>query len=332
MWPIAASALAYVVACGGGGGPRSDERSDHAAAIPAASTQQCPDQVVEGLDVYSGDGAIDWAKVKASGRQFAFIKATQGDYDVQSTFAADWSGALAAGVMRSPYHFFDGTIDGSAQAASFLAELDKVGGLAPGDLPPLLDLECPTSSKESETESGCEYTGDSGWVPTATLSARVFDWLHAVEAGTHRVPIIYSYPAWFEDADLADPELAAYPLFIASYETCATVPAPWTAATFWQYSATSTVPGVAGASDVDVDRFVGTPAQLTGLTTPDAGVPDASAADATPAPDAAKSPETGPGGGCGCHVISGGGDLAFGLVLAFALAGLARRGRIRSRS
>ena len=57
----------------------------------AATTKQCPMAVVEGLDVYNGTGTIDWTMVAASGRQFAFIKATQGDYNVQSRFPANWN-------------------------------------------------------------------------------------------------------------------------------------------------------------------------------------------------------------------------------------------------
>src|SRR4051812_9484588 len=156
---------------------------------------QCADQIVEGLDVYSGTGTIDWAKVQASGRGFAFIKATQGDYNVQATFATNWAAALAAGVKRSPYHFFDGTVDGVLQANTFLGELQTAGGLQVGDLPALLDIECPTSSVQASAQANCEHSGDSGWVDPAVLKQRVYDWLDTVQAATGRAPIIYSYPS-----------------------------------------------------------------------------------------------------------------------------------------
>jgi MYXO-CTERM domain-containing protein len=252
--------------------------------------------LVEGVDVYSGDGAIDWTKLAASGRRFAFIKATQGNYDVQSTFGSDWSGALAAGVLRSPYHFFDGTIDGVTQANSFLAELTAVGGLAVGDLPPMLDIECPTASTQSASSSDCEYTGSSGWVPPATLSNEIFDWLDTVQQATNTTPILYSYVSWFSDVELTDPRLADYPLFIASYNACATVPAPWPAATFWQYSATTMVPGIAKAGDVD--RFFGSDGDLEKLTVQPAAPPPP-AVDAGIAADAPEAPgPEGRGGGC----------------------------------
>lgn len=281
--------------------------------IEQGLTQQCPTQTLEGIDVFSGQGAVDWTKVAGAGRKFAFIKATQGNYNKQSTFAADWSGALAAGVLRSPYHFFDGTIDGATQATWFLDELAAVGGLQPGDLPPLLDLECPTSSSQSAASANCEYTGDSGWVATATLKQRTFDWLSAVQQATGRTPFIYSYPSWFADAAFTDAALAAYPLFIATYASCASVPAPWKSAVFWQYSDTGTVTGVTG--QVDEDRFIGSAGDLAGYTAPvDAGV--------TPGDDAGLPPPK-TGAGCGCSSSSP------GSAWPFALAWLALRRRRR---
>src|SRR5689334_15790194 len=97
--------VASLVSAGCGGAPGI-------GSLVEAYTQQCATQSVEGLDVYRGSGTIDWAKVAASGRKFAFIKATQGDYNTQSTFGPDWQGAAANGILRSPYHFFDPTVDG----------------------------------------------------------------------------------------------------------------------------------------------------------------------------------------------------------------------------
>ncbi len=131
----------------------------------------CPDQVVEGVDVFTGSGMIDWAKLAGSGRGFAFIKATQGDYNKQTTFATNWTNAAANGVKRSPYHFFDGTKDGIAQATAFLDSVTAVGGLGSGDLPAMLDIECPTSSVEASAQKDCEYAGDSGWVATDVLTS-----------------------------------------------------------------------------------------------------------------------------------------------------------------
>lgn len=278
---------------------------------------KCPDMTVEGLDVYTGTGTIDWDMVAGSGRGFAFIKATQGDYNTQTTFATNWSKALAAGVKRSPYHFFDGTIDGVAQANAFLADLTAAGGLQVGDLPAMLDIECPTSSVQANAQANCEHTGDSGWVEAATLDQRIFDWLDTVQTATGRAPIIYSYPSWFAAAQVTDARLTSYPLFIASYNTCATIPQPWTDATFWQYSATGTVPGVTGAGNVDVDRFFGSAADLDAFTIQPPALPPNN-------PDAGIDPlDPDQPAGCGCH--GGGTPRVWSVVALGILIVLTRR-------
>ena len=268
----------------------------------------------------------------ASGRQFAFIKVSQGNYDVQSTLAADWTGARTAGVLRSPYHFFDGTIDGVTQANWFLAALGSAGGLQPGDLPPMLDLECPTSSDQSTTQSDCEYTGDSGWVATATLQQRALDWLDTVQQATGLAPIIYSYPSWFADAGVTTTQLTNYPLFIATYEACADVPAPWTTAVFWQYSATGTVPGVTG--EVDEDRFFGSAGALAGMTLQTTTPPRDAGVDAPPVVNGENDAGSGHvqvQGGCGCAARRvGGSELALAGVVVFVLR--RRRSRVLTSS
>jgi GH25 family lysozyme M1 (1,4-beta-N-acetylmuramidase) len=297
-------------------------RGPSEVSLTEADTQYCPSPVVEGIDVYSGNGAIDWTMVASSGREFAFIKATQGNYDQQSTFSTQWSGAHDAGLLRSPYHFFDGTIDGVTQANWFMSELTSVGGLKPGDLPPMLDLECPTSSVESQAQSGCEYAGDSGWVATATLQQRALDWLSTVQHATGLKPIIYSYPSWFAATGVTSTALTAYPLYIATYAGCADVPAPWTTATFWQYSATATVPGVTG--EVDVDRFFGSDGDLEQLTLP--SVPTDGGVDAPNAVDTDAGSRLHAGGGCHC---AAGDTRASDVMLPVALALMLGRRRSR---
>ncbi len=307
-----------------------------------ANTQQCATTTLEGVDVYNGDGAIDWIKVAGSGRRFAFMKATQGNYNKQSNFVANWTNSRSAGVARSAYHFFDPTIDGVDQANWFLAELAAAGGMDATDLPPMLDIECPVSASQATSTAkapNCEHTGDSGWVLPATMKTRIFDWLDTVEVATGRRPILYSYPSWFGGVTFTDARLADYPLFIATYATCASVPAPWTSAVFWQYSASGTVPGINAMADVD--RFFGGEPELAAfiaatIDVPDAGPPDLSNASAI---DLAKRPSDDGGesdggmgmtqGGCHCHAAAAGSSSATGCMLIAAAIWLSSRRRAR---
>ena len=233
---------------------------------PVGEAQQslsvCPPKTIEGLDISAGQGVIDWVKLKASGRQFAFIKATQGDYYTSTRWTAQWSGAQAAGLLRSAYHFFNPTIDGVAQARHFLS---VVGPLGPGDLPPMLDIECPTASTQAASQSNCEYAGNSGWAPASVINQRIKDWLVYVEQQTGMKPIIYSYNYWFSGAGVDTAPLHAYPLYISSPSTGACYQIglgnDFTSALFWQWSTTATgVPGV--TTTVDLDRYLGTLADL----------------------------------------------------------------------
>ncbi len=260
-------AVALLAACGPEGEGSHDGEDQPVGTAEEASTTVCPTTTVEGLDVSAGQGTIDWSQVKSSGRQFAIIKATQGNYYTSSDFAAQRSGAKAAGLLVSPYHFFDPTVDGTAQAQYFLS---VVGTLGPGDLPPMLDIECPTASTQSQTQADCEYGGstpDSGWAPGATITQRVQDWLDYVTQQTGRTPLIYSYNYWFSDSGVNDVPLLSYPLVISwpTTSNCYEVGLgnDFTSAAFWQWSVTGSCPGVSGT--VDLDRYDGTLAGLQAL-------------------------------------------------------------------
>lgn len=83
----------------------------------------------QGIDVSRYQGNIDWAKVKASGITFVFIKATEGRTYVDPNFEKNVTGALAAGMMVGTYHFFRGTTAeiAKAEAAHYANTLNKVG-------------------------------------------------------------------------------------------------------------------------------------------------------------------------------------------------------------
>ncbi|MGH7269796.1 MAG: glycoside hydrolase family 25 protein, partial [Polyangiaceae bacterium] len=142
--------------------------------------------------MFDGQGTIDWPSVKRSGVEFALIKATQGTYDTQATFARNWRGAKDAGVLRGAYHFFDPTEDGAGQAQHFLSALSAAsmgdGGLAQAltDLPPVLDIECPDGSRD------CLGTGAPGQAQAPEISKRMWSFLRAVAAGSGRTPIVYT--------------------------------------------------------------------------------------------------------------------------------------------
>ena len=220
-----------VVACGGvGNDTSSDEhvgsKSDELVTVAPSAHQ------VEGIDVSHYQGSLDWSAEKAQGRLFGVASVGDGLYQ-DPTFATNWAGMKAAGVIRGAYQYFEPGIDPIQQADILIA---KVGKLADGDLPATIDVET---------------TGNQ---TAATVAANVGTWLARVEAGTGRRPMIYTGPYFWQD-HVASVAFGAYPLWIAGYGVSSPqLPAPWSAFKIWQYSDSG------GA--LDVDRFQGTLAEL----------------------------------------------------------------------
>jgi lysozyme len=190
-----------------------------------------------GIDVSHFQGSVNWTEVAGSGVVFAFAKATQGITYVDPEFAVNWLAMKSAGLLRGAYHFFEPADDAASQAQHFLSTVS----LSPGDLPPVLDVEI------------------NGGVSSDQLWSGVAAWLQAVQTATGRQPILYTAPG-FWNASSPDLALASYPLWLADYASQPTLPHGWSTWLFWQHSQSGTVPGVAGA--VDLDLFNGTAQQL----------------------------------------------------------------------
>ncbi len=208
--------------------------------VNSSAVVVCPGPTVEGIDVSEFQGNIDWNAVKASGRQFAFIRVSDGTYQ-DPKFDSNWAGAKAAGVLRGAYQFFRPADDPIAIADQFLA---RMGTLGPGDLPPVLDVE--VTDGQSAT----------------TIRTNMEAWLAHVEQKTGRTPFIYVSPGFWPN--LGSPNESHYRLWVANWQVnCPNTPTGWSTWEMWQYADNGSVPGIGGA--VDLDRFNGTLAQLQGL-------------------------------------------------------------------
>jgi lysozyme len=230
----------------------SAESTESAVTVCAGSS------TLEGLDVSDYDGAVDWAAVKSSGRSFAIARISDGTANPDTTFAANWAGMKAAGLIRGSYQFFRASADPTAQANMVV---EAVGALGAGDLAPVADVEV--------------MDGESG----ATLVAHLATWISIVAAKTGRTPIIYASPGFWNA--LPDTEqFASDVLWVANWGvSCPGMATPWSSWTLWQYSSTGTVPGVADAADLD--RFNGSLADLEALASPATPPPAATPPAAT---------------------------------------------------
>jgi GH25 family lysozyme M1 (1,4-beta-N-acetylmuramidase) len=221
-------------------------------AVPTPTPTPAP-MYVDGIDVSYHQGAIDWTQVAASGKRFAFIRASAGTLTSDSAYQANRAGALAANLTVGSYHFANPDTapnDALNEANWFLANAT----IASGDLVPVLDFE---------TANGLDATFLATWAQT---------WLDRVQGVTGVRPLIYTNSGFWSGSMSNTDSFArsGYGLWIASWTTASqpTVPAEsWAGQgwTFWQHSSSGIVPGVAGA--VDLDRYAG-PSLVPALLVP----------------------------------------------------------------
>lgn len=193
---------------------------------------------VHGIDLSRFQTQVEWSTARANGVSFAYIKATEGADRVDPMFEDHWRGASTAGVLRGAYHFFYHCGPAAEQARWFIANVPRTAGM----LPPVLDLEW------TPTSPTCRIRRDGAVI---RAEAKVF--LDALEAHYGQRPIVYTSIDFFQDNDLSKLQgtefwlrsVAAHPGDLYNGQA-------WT---FWQYTSSGTVPGVAGR--VDINTFAG---------------------------------------------------------------------------
>src|SRR5215831_16264889 len=185
-----------------------------------------------GCDVSSYQPVINWPEYAASGRKWAFIKATEGTNYVNPYFAGGWSNAKAVNVLRGTYHFARPDQNSpDAEVNWFLRNVN----MEPDDML-ALDIE--------------DGSGD------------LFNWtmrfLQLIEQQAGRKALLYSGLWFMQPHNLCHAEIrdASLGLWYASYQGAAPPPPPgWGKIVFWQHTSKASVPGIPG--EVDESVFLG---------------------------------------------------------------------------
>ncbi|MDP9152403.1 MAG: hypothetical protein M3O36_20950 [Myxococcota bacterium] len=239
----------------------------------AATLQACPaSAVVQGIDVSVYQGIIAWPLVKSAGKQFAFARVSDGLGFVDSEFVRNWQGMRGAGLVRGAYQYFRAGEDPAAQADLVVSRLSAAGGLSSDDLPIVMDIETADGQAAS------------------IVRDHMATWLRAVTQATGKTPLLYTN---FDTSAILGTGFASYGLWVANWGVrCPTMPAGWASWLFWQFSDRGSVPGIAGATDLDEFdgvltslAFVGAPLDAGALAeaTADGEAPSSSDASASPA-------------------------------------------------
>jgi lysozyme len=235
--------LVPLVAAGSGCGSADEEGTWSPEPIGQAAQAEvvcAAGEVLEGIDVSTYQGTVDWASVADAGIRFAVARINHGAV-TDDQFAANWPAMKQHGIVRGAYQYFDPGGDPVEQAT---VVVDALGLLEPGDLPPVIDVE----STDGQ--------------PPSVIAANVRTWVDLVEAGTGRRPIIYT-GSYFWNDNVGTSEFAdeGYPLWIAHYTTgCPNLPTAWSQWAMWQYTSTGSVAGISG--NVDRDEFNGSELEL----------------------------------------------------------------------
>ncbi len=151
-----------------------------------------------GIDVSHYQGDIDWSKVKKSGIDFCYSKATQGTSFKDPKFDKNRENTHKIELLHGAYHFYVSNEDAKKQAEWFLKNLDGETNI---DMLPVLDLE---------------QASIKGTISKDKLVTDIFLWLHTVEKALGVKPMIYTNNP-FANKYLTDPKFAKYYLWLAEY-------------------------------------------------------------------------------------------------------------------
>lgn len=215
--------------------------------VPPIPPPPIIDYPVVGLDISHWQGSFDGEISEENGNVFVIVKASDGfalhpnsaDPLVAESFAPYTEEAVLSNHYVGAYHFFQSSVSAARQALAFLRALEMV---EQQNIPPVLDLE------------------SNVVVSKAVFQDMVLEWLNIVEDQTGQVPMLYTNVSFY-DAWLSDPRFDRYPLWIANYNSHASMPSlPYRRSTWdiWQW----TSEGNGGANGVqsayvDLNRFNG---------------------------------------------------------------------------
>jgi GH25 family lysozyme M1 (1,4-beta-N-acetylmuramidase) len=196
---------------------------------------------IKGIDVSKYQENIDWAKVKASGVEYAIIRlgfrgmGSEGTCELDPFFKQNVEGALAAGIEVGVYFFTQAvTVEEAKEEAAFVIENLKGYDIA---WPVAFDTEEITSYKAARANKLSRET--------RTACAKAF--MDEVAAAGY-TPMLYANTRWTV-LKLDMSQLADYDLWYAYYGDSIYYPYHFT---MWQYSASGKVDGVKTDTDMNI--------------------------------------------------------------------------------
>jgi len=241
----------------------------------AVTSDQYLGQTVEGIDVSSHQGAIDWAAVQAHGIRFAFVRIGDGR-SIDSRFAENFAACKRLKIPVGTYRYLRARHDQGPIAAQDANAIAGLGGFAPTDLGPAVDIEGGSFSQipglgEVSSRIGVASIPGLNATHVRYVADAAERYISAVASQSGKRGIVYGGSSLMAmasvDANALAP-LGKYPLWRPDYGPNYSlqpqmipvrIPPPWSRYTFHQYGNRgdgAPVPGIPTA-DVDHIRFRG---------------------------------------------------------------------------
>lgn len=185
--------------------------------------------MLKGIDVSSWQRLIDWVKVKASGVQFAIIRAGFGRTGIDRYFEKNYKAAKAAGVPIGTYHYcYAVNVEGARKEAEHFLEIIRGKQF---EYPVCLDLEDKCQDK----------------IDKETLTDMAIAFLEVLEGAGYFAAL---YTGKYKLVNrLNNARLIPYTIWIAQWS----VPQCTYQGIYglWQYTSSGSIPGISGRVDLD---------------------------------------------------------------------------------
>ena len=193
---------------------------------------------MKGIDISAYQRNVDFNKVKASGIDFAIIRAGYGSIPEQmdKCFMSHVKGAKAAGLHVGAYWFVyaENEKEASKNARAFIEVLSKVKGLI--DFPVAIDFEGDSTA----------YMRRMGVKPNKRLNTNICKIIaQELQAAGYKV-IMYLNPDYIHN-HVNYNELKGYDLWLAQYSSSHSIKCD-----IWQHTSIGSVPGINGNVDMNI--------------------------------------------------------------------------------
>ncbi|MDJ1135240.1 lysozyme [Streptomyces iconiensis] len=226
-----------------GAGVQQHEGDDTSGKPPGERARLAA--TVEGVDVSSHQGNVNWKGLWDSGVRWAYVKATEGTSYKNPYFAQQYNGSYNIGMIRGAYHFATPNSSSGATQANYFASNGGGWSKDGKTLPGVLDIEY---NPYGATCYGLSQSAMVNWIK---------DFTSTYKARTGRDAVIYTTTNWWTQCTGNSSSFGnTNPLWIARYASSpGTLPAGWGFYTFWQYTSSGPIVGDHNVFNGAMDRL-----------------------------------------------------------------------------